>query len=250
MPASRLKRINRAVGKAIHRYDMLRDGDKICVALSGGKDSLAMMVLLRERLSRIPITYDLFPCFIDPGFENSFAGELTNYCRQHGWPALRVDYSDCGIVAHSADNRENPCFLCSRIRRKRLFEIAAEMGCNKLALGHNKDDIIESLFLNMCYAGEISAMQPCLPMFGGEITIIRPLAFVDESDIRKFVSDLGFKEFENPCPTAKTSRRHAVKQFLAQLYKSNRKIKGNIFRAMGNIKTDYMLKSDKVNDIK
>ncbi len=248
MPASRPKRINRAVGKAIHRYDMLHDRDRICVALSGGKDSLAMLWLLSERLSRIPITYELFPCYIDPGFENGFAEELLSYCRENGW-ALRVDYSDCGVVAHSEINRENPCFLCSRIRRKRLFEISAELGCNKLALGHNKDDIIESLFLNMCYAGEISAMQPSLSMFGGEITIIRPLAFVEEHDIRKFVAELGFEEFENPCPTAKTSRRHEIKLLLEQLYKSNRKVKGNIFRAMGNIKTDYMLKSDKVKNI-
>jgi tRNA 2-thiocytidine biosynthesis protein TtcA len=236
------------VGKAIHRYDMIQDGDRILVALSGGKDSQAMMWILQERLSRIPITYRLLPCYIDPGFENSFAGDLADHCRQNGW-SLRIDYSDCGVVAHSAANRENPCFLCSRIRRKRLFEIAAETGCNKLALGHNKDDIIESLFLNMCYAGEISAMQPSLAMFGGEITIIRPLAFVEEDDIRKFVADLGFEKFENPCPTAKTSRRHEIKQFLERLYRGNRKVKGNIFRAMGNVRTDYMLTSDKVKNI-
>ena len=248
MPASRHKRINRAVGKAIHRYEMIQDRDKILVAMSGGKDSLVMMWLLQERLSRIPITYQLLPCYIDPGFENSFAGDFEAYCREHDW-SLRIDYSDCGVVAHSAVNRENPCFLCSRIRRKRLFEIAAETGCNKLALGHNKDDIIESLFLNMCYAGEISAMQPSLAVFGGEITVIRPLAFVEEDDIRKFVAEQGLEKFENPCPTAKTSRRHEIKQLLKRLYQGNRKVKGNIFRAMGNVRTDYMLTSDKVKNI-
>ncbi len=247
MPASRKKRINSAVGKAIHQYDMIHDRDRICVGLSGGKDSLALLWLLQERLPRIPVTYHLFPCYIDPGFEKSFADELSAYCRTQGW-SLRVDYSNCGVIAHSETNRENPCFLCSRLRRQRLFEIAGEMGCNKLALGHTKDDIIESLFLNMCYAGEISSMQPCLPMFGGEITIIRPLAFVEESDIKKFVTDQGLREFENPCPTARTSRRHEIRKLLEQLYKSNRKIKGNIFRAMGNIKTDYMLNGGKTRN--
>jgi tRNA 2-thiocytidine biosynthesis protein TtcA len=241
MPASRQKRINRALGKAIHRYGMINDGDRICVGLSGGKDSLTLLWFLRWRLARIPVTYALFPCFIDPGFDTSYARELSDFCREQDW-SLRVDYSDCGVIAHSEINRENPCFLCSRIRRKRLFEIAAEMGCNKLALGHNKDDIIESLFLNICYAGEISAMLPCMPMFGGKITIIRPLALVEEKDIKRFVQDdLGFREFENPCPTARTSRRQDIKQFLEALYQSNENIKGNIFRAMGNVKTDYLL---------
>jgi tRNA 2-thiocytidine biosynthesis protein TtcA len=240
MPASRQKRINRDFGKAIHQYGMIEDGDRICVGLSGGKDSLALMWYLSWRLARIPVTYSLFPCFIDPGFDNSYAPQLADFCRQRDWP-LRIDYSDCGVVAHSEINRENPCFLCSRIRRKRLFEIAAETGCNKLALGHNKDDIIESLFLSICYAGEISAMNPRQPMFGGKITIIRPLAMVEEDDIKKFVKDQGFPNFENPCPTAKTSRRHTIKTLLEELYSSNEKVKGNIFRAMGNVRMDYLL---------
>ena len=243
MPASRQKRINRDFGKAIHQYGMIDDGDRICVGLSGGKDSLTLLWLLNWRLSRIPVTYELFPCYIDPGFENGFARELADFCRERDWP-LRIDYSDCGVVAHSDLNRENPCFLCSRIRRKRLFEIAAENGCNKLALGHNQDDIIESLFLSICYAGEISAMNPCQPMFGGKITIIRPLALVEENEIKKFVRDQTFPDFENPCPTAKTSRRRAIKLLLEELYSSNRKIKGNIFRAMGNVRMEYLLNRD------
>ena len=169
------KRINRSLGKAIHHYHMIEDRDRICVGLSGGKDSLTLLWFLSQRLERIPVTYDLLPCYIDPGFENSYARELADFCRDRKWP-LRIEYTDYGVIAHSDANRENPCFLCARLRRKRLFEIAAEIGCNKLALGHTKDDIIESLFLNMFYAGEISAMQPCLSMFNGEITIIRPLA--------------------------------------------------------------------------
>ena len=98
MSVSRHKRINRAVGKAIHQYDMIHDQDSICVGLSGGKDSLALLWLLKERLSRIPVSYNLFACYIDPGFENSFSEGLSVFCREQGWK-LRIDYSDCGVFS-------------------------------------------------------------------------------------------------------------------------------------------------------
>jgi len=225
----------------LHRYDMLSDGDRVLVGLSGGKDSLTLMWILNERKSRIPINYELFAVHIDPGFENSFSGSLAEYCKNGGFE-LRVEHTDYGILAHSHHNRENPCFLCSRLRRKRLFEIADEIGCNKLAFGHNKDDIIETLFLNMCYAGEMSTMPPSLSFFQEKFTLIRPLAFVDEDVIRRFAKEQGYPDFINPCPTAKVSKRQVIKTFLKQLYSSNKKVKGNIFRAMSNVKAEYLLK--------
>ena len=161
--------------------------------------------MLSERRARIPINYDLFAVYIDPGFEGSFAEALKAYCEQLGLP-LRVEYTDYGVRGHSATNRENPCFLCARLRRKRLFEIADELGCRKLALGHNKDDMIAGL-------------------------------------IRRFAGNQRFPDFENPCPTAKTSKRQEIKSLLKQLYRSNKKIKGNIFRAMSHVRLEYLLKS-------
>ena len=234
------KTLNRFVGKALHRYNMISDGDRIVVGLSGGKDSLTLMCVLQKRLSNIPINYELFPVYIDLGFKEGFRKSLEKYSVKMGFN-LRVEHTDYGILGHSPQNRENPCFLCSRLRRKRLFEVADELGCNKLALGHNKDDIIETLFLNICYAGEISTMVPFQPFFSGRFTIIRPLAFVDEDIIMRFAADCNLPNFSNPCPTAKTSKRREVKGFLSHLYKSNRKIKGNIFRAMSNVKMDYLL---------
>jgi tRNA 2-thiocytidine biosynthesis protein TtcA len=234
------KALKRSVGKALHRYGMIADGDRLAVGLSGGADSLTMMWLLNERLARVPIDYELFAIYIDPGFENGFSDILARYCEGMGY-FLRIEKTDYGPLSHSDHNRENPCFLCSRLRRKRLFEVADELGCRKLALGHNKDDIIETLFLNMCYAGEISTMMPLQPFFRGEFTVIRPLAFSDEEMIRRFALDMAFPEFINPCPSAATSRRAEIKGMLKTLYRSNRKIKGNIFRAMGRIKPDYLL---------
>jgi len=233
--------IKRSVGKALHQYEMISDGEKIAVGLSGGKDSLTLMWMLTERLARIPISYDLFAIYIDPGFEGDFVKPLEDYCREMNY-SLRVERTDFGIKAHSSENRENPCFLCSRLRRKRMFEIADELGCRKLALGHHKDDIIETLFMNMCYAGEISTMVPVQPLFGGELTIIRPLSYVDEDTICRFARHKGFPEFINACPSAKKSSRYEIKNTLRSLYQSNKKIKGNIFKSLSRVKQDYLLK--------
>jgi tRNA 2-thiocytidine biosynthesis protein TtcA len=111
-----------------------------------------------------------------------------------------------------------------------------------LALGHNKDDIIETLFLNMCYAGEISTMVPSQTLFKGRFKIIRPLAYADEQLIRDFAREHGFPDFVNPCPSAGNSKRQEIKTMLTQLYKHNPKIKGNIFRAMSRVKNAYLLK--------
>jgi tRNA 2-thiocytidine biosynthesis protein TtcA len=234
------KALNRVLGKAIHHYNMISDNDRIAVGLSGGKDSLTLMWFLNERLRRVPVDYMLFPIYIDPGFEGRYADSLFRHCHEMGY-TLTVDYTDHGIVAHSSENRENPCFLCSKLRRKRIFEIAHRLGCNKVALAHNKDDLIETLFLNMFYAGEISTMKPAQSFFKGEFYLIRPFCFADENLIRKFALQQRFPEFTNPCPTAKVSKRKDIKKLLYNLYISNKKIKGNIFRAMQHIKQDYLL---------
>jgi tRNA 2-thiocytidine biosynthesis protein TtcA len=229
------------MGKAIHTYDMIAPGDRIAVGLSGGKDSLTLVKLLHERQAWAPIHYEIFPIYIDPGFEGGFGEELAAFCNQSGW-SLHLEETDHGVVAHSAANRENPCFLCARLRRKRLFEIAAELGCRKIALGHNKDDLIETLFLNICYSGEISTMVPAQPFFGGRFTIIRPLAHAEEEKIRRYIEEQGLPRYDNPCPSARTSKRREIKQILEALYCSNPKIRGNIFRSMSNVKLDYLLK--------
>jgi len=234
------KALNRAMGKALHRYQMISDGDRIIVGLSGGADSLTLMWMLTERLKRVPINYELFAVYIDPGYEGGFGESLEWYGNKLGY-SIRAEYTDYGLLAHSPENRENPCFLCSRLRRKRLFEIADELGCTKLALGHNKDDIIETLFMNICYAGEISTMVPSQSFFQQKFTVIRPLAFADEQLIRKFARDQKFPEFINACPSANTSKRKEVKTFLQQLYRTNKKVKGNIFRAMSHVNSDYLL---------
>jgi len=232
--------LNREVGRALAKYRMVDPDDRIVVGVSGGKDSTALLWTLTERQRRSPIPYALFPVYVDPGFEGGFAAELEAQCRAMGH-ALRVEHTDYGPLAHSDANRENPCFLCARLRRKRLFEIARELGCRKIALAHNKDDIIETFFLNICYAGEVSTMRPAQPFFKGLFTVVRPLAFVEEDLIRRFVRQQGWTVFANPCPSAGRTKRSQIKKLLEELYRSNPKIKGNVFRAMHHVKPDYLL---------
>jgi tRNA 2-thiocytidine biosynthesis protein TtcA len=232
--------INRLVGKAIHRYSMIKDGDQIVVGLSGGKDSMTLLTVLVERLKRIPVSYSIFPVYIDPGFTKSVANQLADHCENLGFP-LKYEITDHGPMAHREGNQVNPCFLCSRNRRKRLFEIAESLGCDKIALGHTKDDIIQTLFINMMYSGQISTMVPAQTMFNNAFTVIRPLAFVDENDIIKFSRQNHFPTFTNPCPSAGKSKRYEIKELLDQIYQMNPNIKGNLFRSMSQVKEDYLL---------
>jgi tRNA 2-thiocytidine biosynthesis protein TtcA len=219
---------------------MISDGDRVLVGLSGGIDSLTLMWTLSERLKRIRVKYELYAVYIDPGFECGIGEQLTDYCKSAGY-RFTVEYTDFGVKAHSEENRENPCFLCAWERRKRLFSIAETLGCSKVALGHNKDDIIETLFMNICYAGDISTMVPAQTFFNGKFTLIRPLAYVEKDTIRQFAIEQGFPEFTNPCPSATNSKRQYIKGMLGQLYQSNNKIKGNIFRSLSHVKKDYLL---------
>lgn len=237
-----VKRVNRQMGKAIHDYGMIQDKDRILVAVSGGKDSLTLLALLFELAKRAPVDFTLLPVFVDPGFEEGPAESLSSFVRRRFGMNLSVERTDHGPLSHSGQNRENPCFLCSRLRRKRIFEVASAAHCTKIAMGHHKDDMIETLFINMCYAGRIGTMKPCQVFFDGAMTMIRPLAYVEKEDIVMLAKKWGFPEFVNPCPSEGNTKRSLVRGFLNDLYKENRNVKGNLFRSMENVQMDYLLK--------
>ncbi len=234
------KEIKRLAGKGIHRREMIRNGDHVLVAISGGKDSLALLWVLHERLKRIPIDYRITAAHVDPGFGGTSAAQIESFFTSHGFD-YKIIESDIGPRAHGPENKKNPCFLCSRMRRKLLFELADALGCNRVALGHHKDDIIETLFLNMFYGASISTMLPVQKLFDGKLTLIRPLYLLDEDLIRRYAEIMGFPRIALNCPSAGATRREDIKNMLKGFYRKNRKIKGNIFHALQNVNADYLL---------
>ncbi len=228
------------MGKAIHRYGLIQDGDRIIVGVSGGKDSLTLLHLLQERRKRVPIDYELVPVHIDLGFDSERAEILKNFFEAQGL-SYHIEFTDIGKRANSPENRENPCFLCSWERRKRIFHLAHRLQCNKIALGHHKDDIIETLLLNIFYSAEISTMLPVQTLFKGKITLIRPLALIEEKKIERFAREMGLPFGPSGCPSSGKTKRKEVKELIEALERKNRKVKGNIFRSLSNIKLDYML---------
>lgn len=233
------KEVRKLMGKAIHGYDLISGGDRVAVAVSGGKDSMLLLALLRERLARIPAHYDLIAIHVDPGFEPATADALEPYFQREGYD-YRILRTTHGIKAHGPENRENPCFLCARLRRVELFKTANELGCAKIALGHNQDDFIETFFINVCYGGQIAAILPRQEFFGGEITVIRPFALTPASKIERVARRMELPLVENPCPSSGKSRRTGIRNMLQALYRENPKVRGNIFHALGNVNLDYL----------
>lgn len=228
------------MGKAIHGYGLIQEGDRILVGVSGGKDSLTLLHLLHERSKRVPIHYELMPVYIDLGFGSGRADVLRNFFETKGLP-YHIEFTDIGRRANSPENRENPCFLCSWERRKRLFRLAHRFKCNKIALGHHKDDIIETLLLNIFYSAEISTMLPLQTLFKGKITLIRPLTLLEEKKIERFAQETALPFGPSGCPSSGKTKRKVVKDLIEGLSRKDRRIKGNIFRALSNIKWDYTL---------
>lgn len=231
--------------KAILDFQMIKEGDRLLIGVSGGADSFALLDLLDSPMIFIP-RFSFIAVNIDMGFDPSYSAynTLEKYLRENNYRYV-LEKTDIGLLTHSDYNRKNPCFLCSRLRRKRIFEIAASAGCNKIAFAHHRDDIIETLMINMFYGREISTMMPNQKIFGGKLHIIRPLAYLREELIKKYQQERFFPVVENNCPTSRKSRRMYVKNLLNELAKENKDIRDNIFKAMSHVKPDYLLPQPK-----
>jgi tRNA 2-thiocytidine biosynthesis protein TtcA len=227
---------------AINDYSMIQPEDKIVVGISGGSDSFTLLELLRSPKIYVSNDIQILAVYVDMGFrsnDTSHMMRLERYFKENSIE-YKIEATDIGIFAHSEKNRLNPCFMCSRLRRKRLFEIANENGCRTIALGHHKDDIIETFLINIFFGRETSTMVPNQEFFKGAFRIIRPLAYIDEKLIKAYAAMKQFPTFENKCPTAIASKRLYVKNLLNQLEKDYRGIKKNIYRAMKNVKPEYL----------
>lgn len=229
--------ISKRVGRAITDYQMLSDGDKIAVAVSGGKDSLTLLRILNDRKSFVPIKYEILAVHIDLGYPCQHPKILAEYFKK-----LRINYTIEKVdILKGKTRKDISCFWCSWNRRKALFKVADRFGCNKVALGHHKDDIVETILLNLFFNGEISAMSPKQELFNGKVVIIRPLTYVEEDMIVRFAKIAGFPHEKCACPNSITSNRTRITNIIKDLKSICPDVKTNIFRSIKRIKKDYLL---------
>ncbi|MFU8818703.1 MAG: tRNA lysidine(34) synthetase [Desulfurivibrio sp.] len=260
--------INRLIGRAMHRYRMLADGDRVMIAVSGGIDSLVLCRLLDLWRRKAPIHYDLLAVHLDMGFAGYRPGpELDNRHRGPATaappvtapapltgtaPAVRLQLEQIGLPfymeetpfgpeAMEAEAGKNGCYLCSTRRRARLFELAREKGYNKLALGHHQEDIIETFLLNLLYGGNLSTMVPNQRLFAGRLRMIRPLALLDKAMVRRLGQLFAVEPVANPCPLTDNSKRHEMRNLLTTITGNDPRRRASIFAALGNVRPDYLL---------
>jgi tRNA 2-thiocytidine biosynthesis protein TtcA len=233
---------NRLIGRAMHDYQMLADQDRVMVAVSGGVDSLVMLAVLRDWQLKAPIKYELLAVHLDMGFGADEAELVSAQLAR-----LKVEYlvekTDIGPRALEDEEGRSGCFHCARRRRNRLFEIARARNFTKIAMGHHKEDIIETFFINMMYGGNLSTMVPRQDLFGGRLSLIRPLSYLEKSAIQKIAAELGISPVGNPCPLSEKSKRQEIRTLLESMYQEDGSIKSTIFSALANIKPDYLLKT-------
>ena len=231
-------RIETRFNKALVQYGLIADGDKVLVGLSGGKDSLALLELLARR-SRI----------FHPRFSVVAAHVImSNIPYQSDLEYLRAYAQGLGVpfVVYetsfdaSTDNRKSPCFLCSWNRRKALFTVAKEQGCNKIALGHHMDDVLQTLLMNMTFQGAFGTMPPKLVMRKFDMTLIRPMCLVHEADLVRMATLRGFRKQVKNCPYEKDSHRSDMKEVLATLERMNPEARYSLWSSMNHVQADLL----------
>lgn len=226
-----LKKVN----KALYRYQMIEDGDRIVVAVSGGKDSLTLLKMLQLKKKTIPVAYDLVAVHVESDFQSGDSGHrerLEQLFRDEG---LEYSFEQIQMtVGEDRKRRTSDCFWCSWNRRKALFLAAQRLDCNKVALGHHADDVAETTLLNLFYHGRLETMEPKVHFFGGTITVIRPLVFVPEREIVRFASESRFPSQSCRCPNRNTSKRARMKEWLSTLEKECPRVKMNLCKAVEN----------------
>lgn len=233
-----LRRLDGKVVRAMRAYELIADGDKLLVGLSGGKDSLALVELLGRRMRIFRPKFTLVAAHVrmrNIPYESDEA-YLREVCEAYGVPLIVKETE----FDPSTDTRHTPCFLCSWMRRKTLFEVAKSIGCRKIALGHHQDDILETLLLNLTHQGSFSTMPPKLRMTKFDMEIVRPLCLIAEAELATLARLRHYRKQVKNCPYETASSRTSIKRIFRELETIQPDVRHSLWNSMTNIQTDYL----------
>ena len=226
-----IKRVLSFVRRALDDYLMIEDGDKIAVGVSAGKDSLALLCAMAEIRRFYPKKFDLLAITVDMGFEGMDFSPVKSFCEELG-----VEYeivpTQISKIIFDVRKEKNPCSLCAKMRRGALYNYAKERGCNKVALGHHFDDVVETFMLNLFFEGRLGCFQPVTYLSNTDITLIRPMIYMPEKDVRYFASKTELPIQKSPCPADGNTEREEMKKLLASLERENKGLRYRIFGAI------------------
>lgn len=239
------KKLCRLVGQAIGDFGMIEDGDKVMVCVSGGKDSYAMLDILMKLRERAPINFEIVAVNLDQKQPNFPAEILPNYLKSLDIPFHIEEQDTYSIVKRVIPEGKTTCGLCSRLRRGILYRVADELGATKIALGHHRDDILETLMLNMFYAGKLKGMPPKLRSDDGKHIVIRPLAYVPEKLLERYAGDMNFPIIPcDLCGSQPNLQRQVMKEMLRDWEKKHPGRVENLFRAMHHIVPSHLMDAE------
>jgi tRNA 2-thiocytidine biosynthesis protein TtcA len=239
------KRILRAAAEAIRDFALVEDGDRIMVAVSGGKDSYTLLHVLMRLRERAPIDFDLVAVNLDQGQPGYPAHVVEGHLRAVGVPYRMISRDTYSVVRRLVPEGKTACSVCSRLRRGVLYGAAIEMGCTKIALGHHRDDLVETLLLSALYSGALKSMPPRLRARDGRNVVVRPLCYAAEEDIAAFAGAMRFPLVPcDLCGSQPNLRRRRVKELIAGLAAEHPAVKGNLLHALGHVVPSHLLDRD------
>jgi tRNA 2-thiocytidine biosynthesis protein TtcA len=235
------RRLLRDMSRAIANHRLIESGDRILVALSGGKDSYGLLVLLRDLQARAPIEFDLIAVHLDqgqPGYEGT---PLATWLAAEGVPYKILHENTYDIVVDKIPEGKTYCSLCSRLRRGILYRAAGDLGCNKIALGHHRDDALETLLLNLFFGGKLASMPPRFTTDDGRFVVIRPLAYTAESDLAALAATRGFPILPcKLCGSQDQAQRKQMKALLTDLERKHPTLRQTMLAALGNVNPSHL----------
>ena len=233
----KLQQVLSIVRKAVDDYHMIEEGDKIAIGISGGKDSLTLLYALNDLRRFYPKKFDILAITVDLGFENLNLDRIKELCTTLGVPYIIVK-TDIGKIVFNDRKETNPCSLCAKMRKGALNDAIKENGCNKIAYAHHKDDVVETMLMSLVFEGRFHTFSPVTYLDRTELTVIRPLMYMNEADVIGFVHKYDVPVVKSPCPADGHTKREYIKQLLRQLNLENPGVKERMFTAIktGNLK--------------